>query len=331
MTNGKKTLSIALAFVAASAATSSAAINASAFRPRLIIFGSGGQSDLRFSTHVSHLAPATAEIDLYVPAGYTPTLTQSIGTEIGTVRADAEDRGLTAPFTTGSITVADPAAYTKSACDSAGHSAVWLATLKSSATTFVFPIFARALAGQPTELHWCFAKRDPKLATVSFDLYQVFNEPRSGSYVWDARSTPYDPDTGNAVVGNQVSSLATVRLPQVVALHVSYSHKTHTYRIAGQATEDGKPVRGVVRLFRSVNGGPFITNRTIGGIPKLTRTGSFSYSGRLSTKKSVRFRAHFIAAPPLRTNCGKDVNGVPCVSSSSASWEKDSNTVRAIP
>jgi hypothetical protein len=238
---------------------------------------------------------------------------------------------LAAPFTSGTVVVADPAAYATTTCDTAHHDAVWVATLRSSATTFTFPIFVRALAGQPTELHLCFAATDPRLATLAFDLHGVFQGPVSGSSLWDGRFTPYDPETAAEVAGQQVSSLVTVELPQRVSLRVAYSRRTHTYRVTGAATQNGAGARGYVRLFRSVGGGPFTTNREIGGIAKLTESGRFAYTGRLSTTRAVRFRAHFIANPILGRNCGKDINGVPCANATTSGWEKDSNVATLRP
>ena len=303
------------------------------FIPRLLVssYGASDRADTRFSTYVQHGAPATAEVDLYVPAAYVATLGQTPGSQIGTISGLAEDRGLTAPFTSGTVLVADASEYANTNCDSAAHSAVWVASLRSSTTTLTFPIFVRAQAQQPTELHWCLPKDGPQLASVSFDLHGVLIAPARGRYVWDARFSPYDPKTGSVVSSEQASSLVTVRLPQRVALSVRYSHKTHVYRLRVHATADGEGARGEVRIFRSVDGGPFITTRATGGTPMLTTTGTFTFSGHLSTTKDVRLRAHFVANPPTNRNCGSDINGVPCVSSTGADWETDSNTVTIHP
>src|SRR6266576_519593 len=65
---------------------------------------------------------------------------------------------------------------------------------------------------------------------------------------------------------------AWVAVPEAVSLHVGYSKRTHTYRLIGTATEDGQGTRGVVRIFRIVGGGPFITSRAIGGCPRSRTT-----------------------------------------------------------
>jgi hypothetical protein len=323
-------LALALGAVASTAGATSQAI---AYKPRLVVSSNGpaNRSETRFATYAGPNSWATAEVDLYIASSYKPTLGQVPGTKIGSVSGGALDRGLTAPFTSGIVTVADPATYANNSCDSAAHSAIWLATLTSSTTTFKFPIFVRTLAHQSTELHWCFARTDPNLAWIAFDLLGVFRAPPSGSALWDARFSPLDPQTGAELAGDHVSSLVTVKLPQIIRLSLIYSRRTHVYRLTGSTTENGTGARGSTRLYRSIGDGPFVTTAAIGGTPRLSRTGRFLYSGRLTTKKRVRFRVHFAANPLISQRCGKDVNGVPCVNAATSDWEKDSGVASLTP
>ena len=129
-----------------------------------------GQSVLAGDTHFSLLTdargPATADVDLYIPAAFTPTLTQPVGTELGQLSASVLDHGLTQPYT-GSLTVANPSTADPS-CDSVARSAVWQATLANAASSFSFTLYVRHFPNptapsvpQPTEIHWCLPKTAP--------------------------------------------------------------------------------------------------------------------------------------------------------------------------
>ena len=283
------------------------------YKPTLNIFSGDivPRGQVRFSIHSEFRAPATAEVDLWVPAAYTPDLTQTVGTQIGGISGSIDDRGLTAPYNNGTITVADPTVRNQ-ACDPSGRDAFWLATLKSSTNSFSFPIYVSHPGDhQPTELHWCLPRNAPQFNTLSFNLNGVFTEPLRGKPLWDGRFTPYS--TTGIDGAHQIFGLAVVRLPQQVTLRASYSN--HRYTLTGRVTEADIPARAHVAIWRSVGPSPFTT---VFGSPEKTlvtsdKHGRFTFTGRLSTSQTVRFKAQAQVAHKISSgSCGTDTNGVPC-------------------
>jgi hypothetical protein len=317
------------------AGSGSAGLSASPpYKPTLNVFSGDivPRGQVRFSINSEFRARATAEVDLWVPASYTTDLMQAVGTQIGGISGSIDDRGLTAPSNSGTIAVADPTVRNP-ACDSSGRDAFWLATLKSRTNSFSFPIYLGHIGGnQPTELHWCLPRNAPQFTTLSFNLNGVFTEPVRGKPLWDGRFTPYSTTTDEIDQAHQISALAVVRLPQRVALRASYSN--HRYTLTGQVTEADMPAPAHVAILRSVGRSPFTT---VFGSPRRTLLttdshGRFTFSGRLSTSQTVRFKAQAAVARKVSGgSCGKDTNGVPCGNYTVASWIKTSNIVSVRP
>jgi hypothetical protein len=304
------------------------------YTPALNVFSGAivPRGHVRFSIVSEFRTPATAEVDLWVPAAYTTTLKQPAGTQIGGVSGSIDDHGRTAPYSAGTITVADSSVRNQ-ACDSSGRDAVWLATLKSSTNSVSFPIYVSHLDGnQPTELHWCLPKNTPQFTTLSFDLGGVFTEPRRGKPLWDGRFTPYSTTSDGIDEAHQISALAVVRLPQRVTMRAS--RLNHRYALTGLVTEAGIPAPGRVAILRSVGPSPFtgVFRSPQKTLVTTDSHGRFSFSGRLSTRRTVRFEARAEVAHKVSSrDCGKDVNGVPCGNYTIAPWGKTSNIVSVRP
>jgi hypothetical protein len=317
------------------AASGSAGLSAlPPYKPALNVFSGDivPRGQVSFSIVSQFRAPATAEVDLWVPAAYTTNLTQTVGAQIGDISGSINDRGLTAPYNSGTITVAD-STVRNPACDSSGRDAFWLATLKSSTNSFSFPIYvSHAGDKQPTELHWCLPRNAPPFTTLGFNLNGVFTEPLRGKPLWDGRFNPYSTTTDGIDGAQQISALALVRLPQRVTLRASYSN--HRYTLTGQVTEADIPAPAHIAISRSVGPSPFTT---IFRSPEKTvvttdNHGRFTFSGRLSTSQTVRFKAQAQVAHTISSgSCGKDANGVPCGNYTIAPWVKTSNTVSIRP
>lgn len=319
-------------------ASASAHSTVTPYKPKLVLFL--GQSvpsgESRFSILTDARGPATADVDLYVPAAFAPTLTQPVGTALGQISATVLDHGLTQPYA-GTLAVTDTSAADPG-CDSAAHSAVWQATLANGSSSFSFTLYVRHSANpaaphvpQPTEIHWCFPATVPKLSNLAFDLHGVFAQPRHGESLWDARLTPYDP-TGTVADGaEQVSSLVLARFPERVELTAHYSTATRRYIVTGRVTEDAKPIQAPITVWRTIGTGPLDTRHAT--LTHTNTAGRFALSQRLITRRTVRFTAHAIAPGRnlSKPSCGHDINGVPCVSKTLAVWEQDSNTVSVPP
>ena len=301
----------------------SAAESAIPYKPALnVTVGADlGRTETRFSISTAFGAPATADVEITVPAGYAATLSQPVGAQVGILNGYINDHGLTSPYR-GTITVANP--QSPNSCDSAGG-AVWSADMRNQAGSFTFTIYVQHFAGQATVLHWCLPQDAPQLSVLAFDLTGVFSQPTKGTFLWDGRFTPYDPTTGKVFDFQQVAALSLVRLPETVRLTASYLRRTHRYILRGRVLEDGHPVHARIVVARSVHGGPFLSNRT--GVTTSNAAGTFELTDRLSTRLPVAFRAHATPQYPAQLRCGHDINNVPCVGETHAIWEKNSNVV----
>ncbi len=107
--------------------------------PRLIV--SGGPSGDAAATNIQvtedKADPAPLKISIYQPAGYTATLTQPAGTQIGTVHADLQALAISPDAiiqADGTVLTANPATYTSNTCAPGTHAAVWLLHVTVSGT-----------------------------------------------------------------------------------------------------------------------------------------------------------------------------------------------------
>ena len=284
-----------------------------------------GRTETRFSISTAFGAPATADVEIIVPAGYAANLKQPTGAQLGTLNGYINDRGLTPPYQ-GTITAATP--QSPNACDSAAG-VVWTATLQNQTGSFAFTIYVQHFAGQATVLRWCLPQNAPQLSVLTFDLTGVFAQPSKGKLLWDARFTPYDPATGKVFDYQQVAALSLVLLPETVRLTASYARRTHHYTLHGRVLEDGQPVHARIVVSRSIGGGPFLSNRS--GLTMSNAAGTFTLTGSLSTRRAVAFKAQAVAQPQARLRCAHDNNNVPCVDETHAIWANDSNVVTIKP
>lgn len=321
-------VALAVAAAALGVASTPAGTLTTAYKPGLLV-SSWPDARAHLSITTPYGAAPTADVELLVPAGYGANLGQAAGTPIATISGRILDRGATASFD-GTIKVDDPN-VPSNACDRAGRDAVWTASLSNGTKSLSFQIYVRHLANRPTELHWCLPENAPQLNTVDFVFTAIFGAPSRGKLLWDARFTPYDPDTGAVAEGSRVSARALVRLPEVAVIHAGYSRSSHRYVLTGKVSEGGVPVSAEVELSVGVGSGSFTPIRHArvrsGG------SGKFTYSGRLSARHPVHFRAKVATGNRdlSKQGCPADSANVPCVHSTLAIWGKDSNIATIRP
>src|SRR5919108_557037 len=166
---GKMKTGLRGALVACSAAAALAFVGSAlaAYTPHLTVshtplaLGGGGSTDITVSFDQSD--DATAKATIYVPQGYTGTLTAAPGAQVGTIDASilASAISPTQPLPLkGTIQADDPAKYTSSGLlctGSATHDAVWLLRLQAAGTELAVPGYLDAVK----------AKVKKKLATLS--------------------------------------------------------------------------------------------------------------------------------------------------------------------
>jgi hypothetical protein len=296
-----------------------------------------------------------AAINIFVPAGYTVSTTQSAGTNIGDVDATAfsRDAGLTLPLS-GNVTVDNPASHTADSQQCAGtptSQAVWILNLSVAGQAIQLPLYLNPTVGAQTafgkyRLSICLPPPDVPVGTpgrsaqgaqvldARFTVKNIFTTPvASGTQVWDGIFTPYTPNTGKPNAVGTFEARAIAGIPGIVSIARSYNAKSNTWKVAGKVTEGGVPVAGAsVRIARGATGASLPKSSTA----KTGTTGAYVASGKLSPRKTTYFRANVSLAD--RANAAGCANPAPatvapagCVSATMSGWSAQSAVVRLVP
>jgi hypothetical protein len=188
---------------------------------------------------------ALARGSIYVPPGYTATLNQAVGAQVGTASAQILVRepiaGAVLPVE-GTMTVADPNALvrptnttsiatTVQRCTgTATHTAIWLASLQAAGQTLDVPIAVDAAAAPVSALAsyvltFCLpspnipvtaggAPFGAKLVLAQLNLAGIFTTPSSrGTYRWHVLATPWPASGTTPNAAGTVEGQGTVQLP----------------------------------------------------------------------------------------------------------------------
>jgi hypothetical protein len=254
---------------------------------------------------------ATARIAIYAPAGYTATLNQSAGTQIGTVTANVQATQIGADVIiplSGTVVVADQsqAAIVASATACTGtatHAAVWfLSLVAANQPPLNVPIFVDPTAGQETALGaykivTCFSNPastafGAKLVSANFNVNGIFGEPATrGEFTWRGLFTPYSANNGVPVPASTVESRAILRIGSQLTLSARVtSKKKKRIVLSGTLSEFSSQIGGAtVRLF--LNGAKKASFTT-----KTSSTGKYAFALRNKSKKktTTRFRAQAV-------------------------------------
>jgi hypothetical protein len=316
----------AVAVAVASAAAIGGAATGATYKPYLYI-SSLPAGSVKFEVRLAATDLPTYTAEIRVPYEYGATLDQPLGTVVGRVAATTLDQGASLPYT-GALTVAKP--DPNNGCFSlADDDTAWNVNLTNGTQVFAYQIYVRLHAGDVTLLRYCLPPNAGVLDSVGYTITGVFAEPAHGNYAWRGQFYPYTA-TGE-VVDNAagVGAAALVRLPHIVALRASYSKRSHRYVLRGSVTESGVDIgHASVRLFIGTR------NHALRSFARATtdKSGSFSYSGKLSAKHPVEFKATARAAPRVISppNCAA-LNGWPCLTQTVSSWANDSRTIAIRP
>jgi hypothetical protein len=250
-----------------------------AFTPKLVVthksytFGSNAQTTISLTADKDQ--NSIAKITIYAPGGYTATLNQAVGTQIGTVHARAQARAISPDAILsidGVVRVADQndATLRQQAVACTGsptHAATWILALQAAGTPLNIPVFVDQTAGAELtfasyKLQICLTSPEipqsqggaafgAKVLEATMALNGVFSNPTSaGQFVWRALFTPYVPNTGTANPAGTVETRSLVLIPQSITLSASTSKKSRSVRLSGKLTAGGAAVAGVrVTLF----------------------------------------------------------------------------------
>jgi hypothetical protein len=336
--------------VAAAAALSLAFAGSAlaAYTPHLSIthtpltLAGGGATDLTVA--FDQADDATAKVTIYVPQGYTGTLGQAAGTQLGTIDASIIAFAIspTQPLPLkGVITADDPAKYVANPCAPGTHEAVWLLRLQAAGTELAVPGYVDTVTA-PTEaplgkfkLQFCLpspyipasaggAMLGAKLVSATLHLSNLFALPaQNGNYGWTAVTTPYTVGTGTPNAAGTVQARAFVQLPAQLTLKAKVKKKRAT-------------LSGALRL--NLAGLPGVTVSLLSGSSrtKLKAAGSATTraGGAFSFRKTVRKTTYFRAKVTVATrsaSCTGGVPGIPCASASANGFTAQSAIIKVVP
>jgi hypothetical protein len=315
----RKTLRLGLLGVACAAALTFASVALGAYSPTLNVTR---RLDVGTGAVVTDVTVAqtqaddpSARITLYAPTGFSATLSQAVGTQIGTVEGQvfAADISSVVPVT-GTIAVADKSSAQLMAAatvctGTATHDAIWIITVSAAGSSLQIPAYVDQLSGVPfasARISFCLLHPSAvvfkiRLLNATLHLTNVFAPPAApGAYRWTMVATPWDPATPALNAAGTIEAQAIDRTPVSASLSVKrltktkrVKHKGHTdirysysARLTGQARAGGGVAEGVtVDIFA---GTKKVTTATTNS------NGSFSVTLKLA--KTTSYHAVFSKA-----------------------------------
>jgi hypothetical protein len=215
-----------------------------AYNPILIIANTnhavGGSGPVVIGMGQDESDDATAAAKIYAPLGYTVTLGQAPGTQLGTVSGEAKIAtlgGARREFENGTVKADNPANHVSNPCSPGMHEAVWILEFSLLGNAFRLPMYVDRVTTGPeaayasARIEVCFpspylpppqgAPSGASLLAAAFDVRGVFRSPNArGTYGWNAIFTPYTPGSATANTANAAQSTAFVRLPVTFAISV---------------------------------------------------------------------------------------------------------------
>jgi len=328
----RKTLRLGLLAGSGFAALAFTSVAMAAYSPTLTILNEANAVTGDNHTDVSYKQTATddplAHVRILSPAGYTVTLTQAPGTQIGTLDGSViagAFGGATVPVA-GTIVVGDPSnaqlqATAKQCTGVETHAAIWLLnvtaagqSLPSPVPLFVDPTSGMTSAFASASIELCLppppvAAFQIKLLEATLHVSGVFAAPGSGSpFRWTAVNTPYAAD-------NSVNLLGTIETQGIDATPVegSFAAKriTKTRKVKHKAFTDifytySAKLSGTVTAGGQGVGGANVD--LMSGATKLTTastndSGSFTKTVKLT--KTTTYHAVYttIPAPLVGASC----------------------------
>ena len=305
-----KFLRTAVLACAAFASLALAGTAMAAFTPKLVVthksYTLGSNAQTTISVTADKDQDSIAKITIYAANGYTATLNQAVGTQIGTVHARAQARAISPDAILsidGVVRVANQNDATVrqqsiGCTGSATHAATWILALQAAGTPLNIPVFVDQAAGAELafasyKLQICLASPEvppaqggaafgAKVLEATMALNGVFSNPTSaGQLVWRTLFTPYVPKTATANPAGTVEARSIVLVPQAITLKASTLKKSRSVRLTGKLTAGGAAASGVrVTLFS----GRSAKKLKATGSATTNAAGSFRFTRKASTR-----------------------------------------------
>jgi hypothetical protein len=329
-----------------------------AFTPRLTVnqatTGPPATSNTLIKIAIPKDDAATLKTTIYAPLGYTSTLNQPAGTQVGTVKATAQAKAISPDAILpleGVIKTDNPANYTaipaSVACAGAApHTAVFLLVLTAAGQTLTVPAYVDTITAGPeaafasAKITICLPSPDipvasggatfgAKVLEANLFLTNVFTAPTAaGKYVWSAVFTPYNVGAGTPNPAGTVESRAIVILPTQITISAKVKNKKkHQISVTGAVTENlvgisGQAIVLVVGKKPDGKGSPFTSKSGAGG----------TFGGLLTLKKGTYYLTVGVIVADrdaTSTECaGPSKAPAGCVSATVAGFTTISRTIK---
>ena len=291
---------------------------------------------------------ALSRLAIYMPTGYTASLTAAPGSTIGSVTSVVQANAISADALVplnGTIRVDSPTAATHNepldvACrQGAPAVAVWVLVLQSPTGPLEVPVYVIApSAAESTfssgKLVLCLpspyipqasggAALGAKVINAQMTIQNTVTAPTAaGSYVWRGIATPYTVPAATPNVAGTVELQALERIPGGTIGITTRLAKGKRVVVSGRVSSAGAGVANApVQIFR--NGRVVKTVRT-------SAVGTFTYTARLK-KGTYAFRARTVV--PRRdlgaTGCVPTVSPAPCLAATASGFTATSTVKTA--
>ena len=304
-----------------------------AFTPTLAIGHTpptAGSAQTSFRLTVPRDDDALFRALFYVPSGYTATLGQASGTQLGTVAAQVQVRepiaGAVLPLT-GTVVVTDRATVGAAVAQCTGtatHAGYWMLVLQAAGQELRVPMVIDPVAGPLAPIasyvmSVCLpsphipvsaggATFGAKLIQAQLNLNGVLRAPTSGgTFRWHAVTTPWPNGPGLPNAAGTVTAQGTAMLPGAISL--SSTSRKRVVTVTGRLTEAGQGIAGRTVAVR-------IGTRNFA--LRTNASGTFRKALRIARGSRVAVRA--TAAVPARTSSCTTTSPfapLPCVSDTS--------------
>jgi hypothetical protein len=308
-----KTFRLGLLAVSGLAALAFTSVAMASFSPSLTITRTVNAGTGDTATDVSYAQAQAddpvARVLIYVPPGYSATINQTPGTQIGTLEGQvfADEISSVVPVT-GPIVVGDKTSpqlqAAATACTGkADHDAIWVLNVSAAGSTLQVPAYVDALSGLPfTSASVSFCLSHPsqvllhiRLLNATLHLANIFAPPAApGSYRWTAVNTPWDSATPTLNAEGTIETQAFDRVPVDASFsakritkkrtvkHKAFTDIFYSYfvKVSGQVMAGGEPAAST-NVILTVNGqkaanGTTDNDGTFTKTLKLTKTSTFS-------------------------------------------------------
>jgi hypothetical protein len=268
-----------------------------------------------------------AQLRIFVPVGFSVTLNQAVGTQIGTVPDGTvvvgDLAGAVVPVT-GTVVVGDPTSATLKAAakvctGSEDHNAIWLLNVAAGGTSLPAPVplYVDTITGSPVfsaQITLCLpppplATLKIKLLTATLHMTSVFSpSATAGSYRFTALNIPYAADNSVNLLG-AIETQSIVRTPVDAGLTAKRITKTrrvgrgkhrrflHTYfaRLSGTVNAGGEAAT-------DANVDVFAGKKKIASA-SVNANGSFTKTFKLTKTTTYHFTASAEASDAVNATC----------------------------